>query len=528
MLSLHTLAITAVISQLPHCGLNRNGVARLLSSPGQRVQLLRARYRDIATHRPRPKKWSIQTMSISVITGISLCACIAAILFPLAVPAGQTDNRAPGADGNPQTLTEATLAEPLTLDHAVATALAVNPGLAGVRARARALAEVPSQMGTLPDPTLSLSALNLPTDTFSLSQEAMTQTQVGIGFSLPFPGKLGLREQTAGFEAKAAVFDADETRLELIRNVRSTWWNLFFLDRATDIVQRNQVLLRQFVKIAETKYKTGLGMQSEVLLAQVELSKLLDIGINLKASRRTQAAALNALLDRHATNPVILPTHVDESLPPAPDIGPLLKAALDARPALSSQRNALAAARTRVTLAEKDYYPDFKLGAAYGFRSGNNPNGSQRADLSSITFSMNLPIFTRTKQDRALTQRKAEALKEEYGLEDRTVRIEAEIEQALADYRAGNEQAALFKTGIVPQARQTTASMLAAYQVNKVDFLNLVRAQITLYNYETQYWKALTSAWQAWARLEAAVGTDIPRSRQHATAAKTDQEMTHE
>ena len=54
------------------------------------------------------------------------------------------------------------------------------------------------------------------------------------------------------------------------------------------------------------------------------------------------------------------------------------------------------------------------------------------------------------------------------------------------------------------------ASMPAAYQVNKADFLNLVRAQVTLYNYETQYWKALSSGWQAWARLEAAVGTAIP------------------
>jgi outer membrane protein TolC len=57
--------------------------------------------------------------------------------------------------------------------------------------------------------------------------------------------------------------------------------------------------------------------------------------------------------------------------------------------------------------------------------------------------------------------------------------------------------------------------MLASYQVNKVDFLNLVRAQITLYNYETQYWKALSSGWQAWARLEAATGKGLTREANH-------------
>ncbi|MDQ7002245.1 MAG: hypothetical protein Q9N02_06110, partial [Ghiorsea sp.] len=50
---------------------------------------------------------------------------------------------------------------------------------------------------------------------------------------------------------------------------------------------------------------------------------------------------------------------------------------------------------------------------------------------------------------------------------------------------------------------------LAAYQVNKVDFLNLVRTQITLYNYETQYWKVLAQAKQSLAQLDAAVGTNI-------------------
>ena len=428
---------------------------------------------------------------------INIWLGIAAGFFSLAVLAGP-----PGADGQD--------AVPLTLERAVAIALEGNPGLAKLTARARALAEVPSQAGTLPDPVLSLNALNLPVDTFSLSQEAMTQMQVGIGFTLPFPGKLNLREQAAGFEASAAEFDVREMRLALVKNVRSTWWNLFFLDRALTIVQRNQAMLRDLARIAGAKYKTGQGMQSDVLLAQVELSKLLDIGISLEASRRIQAAALKALLDRPAMPRVSLPDQADEVLTPAPGIEALRMLALEARPVLFSQRNALEAARSRVALAEKDYYPDFKLGAAYGFRSGNNPNGSPRADMSSIAFSMNLPLFTDTRQDRALSQRKAEVLREEFGVADRRAQVLAEIEQALADYRAGQQQASLYKTGIIPQSRQMTASMHAAYQVNKADFLNLVRAQVTLYNYETQYWKALSSGWQAWARLEAAVGAAIP------------------
>jgi len=148
------------------------------------------------------------------------------------------------------------------------------------------------------------------------------------------------------------------------------------------------------------------------------------------------------------------------------------------------------------------------VGAAYGLRQGDNPNGSSRADLASLMLGMSLPIYTGTRQDRAVDQRGAERLQQRFALADVLNRVEDAIGRALSDYRRGREKAELFKTAIIPQAQQTVSSMLAGYQVNKVDFLNVVRAQITLYNYETQYWNALSSARQAAARLVAAVGEE--------------------
>jgi len=401
----------------------------------------------------------------------------------------------------------------LLLDDAVALTVSGNPGLAAMRARARALSEVPSQVGTLPDPTLTLGLLNVPVDTYSMSQEAMTQKQLGIGFTLPFPGKLGLREQVAELEAGTAEQDVAEKRLRLVSNVRSLWWNLFYLDKALSLVQRNRALLREFTRVAESKYKVGQGMQSDVLLAQVELSKLLELKIALQASRRGQAATLNALLGRVGSSAVILPEEVDEVLPQIAGSTVLIELANESRPLIVARRKMLEAARVRTQLAEKDYYPDMRMGAAYGFRSGNNFNGSGRADLASITFNVKLPIFSSSRQENAVDQRHAEALKEEYDLQDALLQVTAEIEKGVADYQAAREQASLFKSGIIPQAGQTASAMLAAYQVNKVDFLNLVRAQVTLYNYETQYWNAISSGWQAWARLEAFVGKPIATSK---------------
>lgn len=397
----------------------------------------------------------------------------------------------------------------ITEEAAVAEALANNRSIAGMQSRAEAMNYMPAQEGSLPDPVLSLNALNLPTDSFSTTRENMTQMQVGISQSIPFPGKLGLQEEIATFEADASHASAAETRLKVTRDVRLLWWNLFYLDRAIGTLKRNQDLLRQFAKIAESKYKTGKGLQADVLMAQVELSKLLDAEISLNATRHDQAAQFNALLNRPVESEIALPDQIDESLSVSLDTNDLRHRAQTFRPRLNAQKSRIEAADRRKALAEKGYYPDFKLGGAYGYRNGINPITAQkRTNLASIQLSMTIPLYAGSKQSSAVQQRKAEAAMEQFDLEDMVNSVDAEIERAVADYRASNRQASLFKTGIIPQASQSVASMLSAYQVNKVDLLNLINAQVTLYNYETQYWKAVSSGKQALARLEAVVGSN--------------------
>ena len=161
----------------------------------------------------------------------------------------------------------------LSLIDAREKALSGNPGLAGMQARYEALSEVPSQVGTLPDPVMSFNVMNLPEGDFDRHQENMTQLQLGISQMFPFPGKLDLRETVAEFEAEAALYSLGEMRLNLDRLVSVTWWELHFKDRSLDTVKRNQALLRQFVKVAKTKYEVGKGLQQDVLLAQLEIGR---------------------------------------------------------------------------------------------------------------------------------------------------------------------------------------------------------------------------------------------------------------
>jgi outer membrane protein TolC len=398
----------------------------------------------------------------------------------------------------------------LTEQNAISLALENNPNLAQMQARYDAMKNIPSQVGTLPDPMLTLGAVNFPTDSFDRTQEGMTQLQIGFLQAFPFPGKLSLKEDVAEFEAKAAYYDVAEMRLVLTKNVSNKWWQLFYLDRAIETIDKNQALLKQFIEVAKTKYTTGKGLQQDVLLSQLELSKLINKKIQIVALKDNQMIQLNILMDIAPRSVINLPQQLDSNQPKVLTEERLYQLAVKSRPLLKKHKQLVSAANSRLDLAKKDYYPDFNIGVTYGERTGQNPMpmGGDRADLFSIKLGMTIPLYANTKQSYKVKQRISEQYKSKYAYIDETSQVKADIANYMTDYQRSQQQRSLFETGILPQARQTVQSMLAGYQVSEVDFLNLVRSQITLFNYELQFWQSVSQSNQALASLQASIGKE--------------------
>ena len=392
----------------------------------------------------------------------------------------------------------------LTPERAVAIALEDNPSLAQIKARAEAMAAIPSQEGTLPEPTLNFGALNLPTaNGLNLHKEDMTMLEVGINQSIPFPGKLALREKAATFEAEAAVNTVEEARLLLARDVTIRWWQLVSMHYSLLIIADTEQLLKQLVEIANTQYRVGEGLQQDVLTALLEQAKLAKEKAQHVGMHRAEITRLNALLNQAADHAIRLPDDLDTQLPDIQSATDLQ----ESRPLLAEKKKAIDAAQTRLELAKKDYYPDFTLGTAYSFRQ-NAPNGQSRSDFASVQLTMTLPIYTDRKQAKAVDQRQSELLKERYALDEARREIQAEISASLALYRGSREQFELLKNSMLPLAQQNVSVSLTAYQVGKTDFQSVIQAKNAWFDYQMQYWQALADAHQALAQLKAAVGRD--------------------
>ncbi|MFX7858138.1 TolC family protein, partial [Acinetobacter baumannii] len=69
---------------------------------------------------------------------------------------------------------------PLVLSEAEQIALLQSPELQQIAANAAAISEEAIALGQLPDPKLTVGAQNVPTDTFSFTQDDMTMIEMGI------------------------------------------------------------------------------------------------------------------------------------------------------------------------------------------------------------------------------------------------------------------------------------------------------------------------------------------------------------
>lgn len=392
------------------------------------------------------------------------------------------------------------------LSHLVSTALADNPELKASQARWEVFRSRIDQARSLEDPMLMLKIQNgLVGSPLNFRKDSMTQRVIGVSQQLPFWGKRALKGEVAEKEAESYRWTLEERRLELVRMVKETYYQIYFVDRSLAIVDRNIRIFDDFITLAQTRYAVGQGVQQDVFKAQVERSKMLDMRITLEQQRTSLEASLNALLNRPAGTPV--GRIADVEIEPIPmTAGQLAALADDNRPLLKSSRALVEKAGAGLKLAKKEYLPDFNV--AFEYMQRDPAMGSDGADMYSLGVTFNLPV-QRSRREAAIAESNAEARMAAEELSSLKNTIQAGISDLLAQMDRRRKLADLYRTGIIPQARQSLESAVIGYRVNKVDFLTLLDSRVTLFQYEREYFDSIADYQMRKAQLEALVGKEL-------------------
>jgi outer membrane protein TolC len=390
----------------------------------------------------------------------------------------------------------------LSMDEFVQQVIDRNPAIAADQAVIEASISKIPQVGTLPDPMVSFSLMNIPVTTFKLNQEPMTMKQFTITQGFPARGVLDARTAVAEAGVLVASGQLHLTSEQLRQQAKNSFLNLFFLDESISIVTENQALLQQFIQNAETRYTTGRGIQQDVLKAQLEHSRLTEKMIILEDRRIGLVSQLNAMRDMSVDTPIkmlTLPTGIAELL----TAEELSETANEKNPTMVKARAIVEQRRTSILLAERLRRPSWSVSTAYGQRDGG------RRDFISGMVGVVVPIRAGRKQDKAVEEAHARLTEAHYRLRSAELQIESTIESLAGELNRSRRLMELYAGQILPQAEGVLTSALEGYRVDQIDFLTLLAAQTTLFNYQLEAIRVTTDYHRQLADLEAVTGTSL-------------------
>ncbi|UVT19708.1 MAG: TolC family protein [Nitrospira sp.] len=386
-------------------------------------------------------------------------------------------------------------AEPrLELSSLIRELEAANPEIKAARQRWESAKAVVPQVQTLPDPRLQIGYQRMP-----MVPPVVEGVMYGVGQDIPFPGKLKLRGEVAQQEAERMEQEYLAARLRLVAALKQAYFDLHFVHKSIDIVGRNKGLLTQFEKTAKTRYSVGQAAQQDVFRAQVEISRVLDRLAVLDQQKESLHAAINRLLNRPPDGPLGTPEDVQSTLLTLP-LQELNRRANEFSPALLATAKGIDRSERVVSLAKRQFYPDFDV-TALGIRNDKiNDNGYQ------VMVGIKIPLFYETKQKQGVREALAslEGAREDFTATRQDLLFQ--VKDGFVQAQRAERLITILRDAIIPQATLGLQAAQAGYAVGKVDFLTLLNSLLTLQESQLELHGEMVNHEKALARLEAVTG----------------------
>lgn len=423
----------------------------------------------------------------------SVCGLLLAAALPWGIEA------APQEASPPAAMETASAKKATPLAQLIEEARKNNPEIRAAEEAVRGAGFAPARVSALPDPVFSVQqmAAGSPRPFSGFTNSEMTFIGFGASQEFPFPGKRKLRAEVAHRETGVLEERAEGVRRTETARLKEIYYRLAYLQQAQAIYEHHDMLLRQVSEVTEARYREGQGNQQDILKAQLQHTKNLYDLSTIRQEAGEAQAELKRIVRRAQNSPDI----VAEPLALTP-------LTLDAESLLGKVKEDSAEVRERramrkkneaeVRLAQKEFWPDFGVGYEY------QHTAADFRDRYMATFELKLP----RRGPRRAAEKEAKSSVEQARLEEdaQLQEAEAELKKQLVAAQAAEEQAKLYREGLIPQSQATFETGMAAYEANRADFETLLSSLLDVQHTELSYQQTLAEHESAVARIERLTG----------------------
>ena len=385
----------------------------------------------------------------------------------------------------------------LTIDGVVREALGHNPEIRAAEYEMDVQAAVIPQAGSLTDPSVTYMREEMPG--FRWGEAGMQRVEVMQ--MIPFPGKLATKSALASITAEHAHHQHLEVVNSVMARAKMAFVDLWAARESTRLTREHRDLLERIAAVAGTRYSVGKAPQSDVLKVHVEMSLLENDLLELGQRETESTAQLFYLLGRPvsgsagavllgAERPLLLPLDTVQAL------------ARDSRPMLVHDSLAVEESRSMLSLAQKEYIPDFTVGIQYKDFPQMSKGGWGIAAGITLPFAP----WTLGKAAGRVEEAEASIRRSSATYAASRAMVAANVRSLYDKAHRTYQQLQAFRTTILPEAQQALTSTISGYENDRLGYTELIDAYRTLIRLRTQEVTTRADYEKTIAGLEMAAG----------------------
>jgi cobalt-zinc-cadmium efflux system outer membrane protein len=362
------------------------------------------------------------------------------------------------------------MAEPLTFDAALERASADAPSLRGGTAGVEAAQSAAIAADRLPDPTLDIGIRDFPVtgpDAGSLNRDNFTMTTIGVSQQFVNPAKRHARAALASAEIGIAQADAQVEARSVRLQTALAWIDLYYAGKRLEQLRLLDQSLGDLQSTVSSRLVSGSARPSQALEPDQLRAQVNDRRTVLIA----EMAKARAALARFTGDP----DPQVAGAPPTLTVNPAsLKATIAQLPSLRALDAQTAVADAETRLARADKRPDYTVSASYGRREPNY------GDLVSVGVSIDLPLFSKRRQDPKIAARASEAARTRFTRQAAEREIVAALDTDLADHAMHHQRLENARNTLVPLAAKRAELDRDSYGAGTVDLGSALLSSLAL------------------------------------------------
>lgn len=362
-----------------------------------------------------------------------------------------------------------------------------NPGLKAKFAEYNAALEKVPQVGTLPDPTLSFGYFITPVETRVGPQQA----KFGVMQMFPWFGTLGAKEDVVIQQAKVKYEAFEETKSKLFFDIKSAYYNLYFVQKGIAITRENIAILNTFQQLALIKVETGKSSVVDEMRIEMEKNELENQLAYLLDTKWVLEVNFNKLLNQPVETSITVPDDLwDESLAYSKEI--LLDSISNQNHMIKQLDFKMASFQKQEIAAHKMGGPKISIGMDYILiGNSDNPMAGNESGKDAILFpkiGITVPLY-RKKYKAMIKEASLNIEATQFQKEDNQNQLTILFEKGHKEYKDGERRIALFQKQL-KLAEKSLAILLTAYSNNGQNFEEVLRMERKVLKYALELDKA--------------------------------------